>query len=239
MLGEFERYAVYWVPKRDDALARFGASWMGWCAERGVRRPRTMLAGISIDIPTVTRQLWLHGFHAVLKAPFCPRDGRGRFSVEHVLGRLSEDSSAFELPRLQLAVVQRRVVLVSTQSCPALDDLITRIGGAMAALDPAATDNGASSTTGRVVQFPAVSAHRFLLPLTDPLDPEAAREVLEALQPIVEPMLAQPRRLHDVALMGDPGGGRPLRVLELYELLDQPRRNMSGALPVPGPDVLV
>jgi hypothetical protein len=39
--------------------------------------------------------------------------------------------------------------------------------------------------------------------------------------------------------MGDPGGGRPLRVLEFYELLDQPRRSMSGALPVQGPDILV
>jgi hypothetical protein len=62
---------------------------------------------------------------------------------------------------------------------------------------------------------------------------------MEALQPILEPMLDQPRRLHDVALIGDPGGSRPLRVLEFYELLDQPRRSMSGALPVQGPDILV
>jgi uncharacterized protein DUF1045 len=248
---EFEQYAAYWVPKRNDPLARFGASWTGWCAERGARRDQSALDGISIDIPKVTRQLWRHGFHAVIKAPFRLCAGRSRFSVEHVLGRLSEDSAAFELPRLQLAVVHGSVALVSFQSCSALGDLVTQVDKAVATLELAAPaecdtllrkskpDSDASATADTVIPFPTSSAHRFQIPLTDRLNPKIAQETMEALRPLLEPMLDLPRRMNDVALMGDPGGGRPLRVLEFYELPDPHPQCKSSALPVQGPDILV
>ena len=51
-------------------------------------------------------------------------------------------------------------------------------------------------------------------------------------------MLGESRQLHDVALMGDPGEGRPLRVLERYDLRDTPLRRASRALPCHGPHVL-
>jgi hypothetical protein len=75
--------------------------------------------------------------------------------------------------------------------------------------------------------------------LTDQLGLEIAFEVLQQLEPVLKPILDEPRRMHDLALMGDPGGGRPLRVLQRYELHDGLRRNVSSALPCQGPDVLV
>ncbi len=51
-------------------------------------------------------------------------------------------------------------------------------------------------------------------------------------------MLDEPRRLHDVALMGDPGEGRPLRVLQRYDLSDTPVRRGANPLPCHGPKVL-
>ena len=253
MSDEFERYAVYWVPKRADALARFGASWTGWCAERGEPRARGEFRGVTVNIPAITRRIWRHGLHAVIKAPFHLGAGRSRFSIEHTLWGLIEESVSLRLPRLRLAVVGGRVALVPRQNCSALDDLVARIGDAMAPLDMAAPSNGFAvasapapdgtrGITGgdiaSLVQIPAADAHRFHMPLTDRLGLEVAFEVMEELRPLLAPMLDEPRRLDDVALMGDPGAGRPLRVLERYDLRATPLRRASSALPCHGPHVL-
>ncbi len=261
MSGEFEKYAVYWVPKSSDALARFGVSWTGWCAERGEHRTRGEFPGVSVDIPAITRQVWRHGFHAIIKAPFRLRAGRGRFSVEHALDQVIDEIVAFRLPRLRLAVIGGSVAaLVPHQNCAALGALVDRVGEAMAPLDAAPRDQAAPTNgfaeaqapapngimpgiTGEdvesLVQLPVAEAHRFHMPLTDPLSLEIAFEVMEELRPLLEPMLGEPRRLHDVALMGDPGEGRPLRVLQRYDLSDTPVRRGANPLPCHGPKVLV
>jgi len=256
MSDEFAKYAVYWVPKSPDALAQFGVAWTGWCAERGEHRARGEFFDIAVDIPAITRQVWRHGSHAVVKAPFRLRAGRSRFSVEHALERVIDRTVAFRLPHLRLAVIGGSVALVPDQSCSALDDLVAGVGEAMAPLDAATHDLAAPANgfaeaqapapvgiTGEdidsLVQLPAADAHRFHMPLTDQLGLEIAFEVMAELQPLLEPMLGAARRLHDVALMGDPGGGRPLRVLQRYDLSATPLQRASSAMPCQGPHVLV
>jgi hypothetical protein len=250
MSGEFERYAVYWVPKSSDALAQFGVSWTGWCAEQGAHRPRGEFRGVAADIPAITRQVWRHGFHAVIKAPFRPQAGRGRFSVEHALGRVIDEIVAFRLPRLRLAVIGGSVAaLVPHRDCAALGALVARVGEAMTpletangfaeALAPAPTPDGVvREDIDSLVQLPAADAHRFHMPLTDRLPLETAFQVMEKLQPLLEPMLDEPRRLNDVALMGDPGEGRPLRVLQRYALSDTAVLLGANPMPCHGPHVL-
>ena len=192
MSGEFEKYAVYWVPKSADALARFEVSWTGWCAEQGEHRTRGTFPGVSVDVPAITRKVWRHGFHAIIKAPFRLRTERSRFSVEHALEQVIEEIVAFRLPRLRLAVIGGSVAaLVPHQSCAALGALVTRVGEAMAPLDAAAPTNGFAETQAptpngiaieeveSLVQLPAADAHRFHMPLTDRLDLEIAFEVME------------------------------------------------------------
>jgi hypothetical protein len=100
----------------------------------------------------------------------------------------------------------------------------------------------AAGSTGEgieaLVQLPATDAHRFIIPLTDRLPLEAAFQVMEELQPLLEPMMSTPRRLHDVALMGDPGEGRPLRVLQRYDLSDTPVQRGANPMPCHGPHML-
>ena len=259
MSNEFEKYAVYWVPRYPDALARFGAAWTGWCAEQGEPRSGGMPHNLSFDIPTITRQVWRHGFHAVINAPFRLGAGRSLFSVEHVLGLLAEDNVAIKLPRLRLAVVDGCVALVPGENCTKLGNLVARVGAAIAPLDAAAPANGfagvspensdasrapvpggdATEDHDTVIQLPIVDAHRFHMPLTDQLGVEMAFRVKKELEPVLEPMLDEPRRLQDLALMGDPGQGRPLRVLQRYDLRETPMRRASHALPCYGPNVLV
>jgi hypothetical protein len=250
MSDEFEKYAVYWVPKRADALARFGASWTGWCSDQGERRARGAFGGLSVDLATITKRCRRHGFHGVVKTTFRLGDGRSRFSLEHILGRLAEDSAAFQLPRLRLAVVDRSVALVPVQTNQTLVDLVTQVDQAFAPLDAAPpSDDFATSADGaptphgdqidQVIKFPTAAAHRFHIPLSDPINPELALELIEMLQPVLEPMLQQPRQLNDLALMGDPGEGRPLRLLLRYELRNWPLRQASRAMPCQGPHVLL
>ncbi|HUS97779.1 MAG TPA: DUF1045 domain-containing protein [Hyphomicrobiaceae bacterium] len=249
MSNDFDKYAVYWVPKRTDALARFGAAWTGWCAEHGEHRTHGTFSGISFDTTEMTRHTRRHGFHAVIKQPFHLGATHSFFALEHVLGLLVEESVSFQLPRLRLAVVDGCVALVPSQTSPALSELVTRIGDALGQLDAPANgfaEAAASVPQGNgvgcidpVIKFPTAVAHRFHMPLTDPIGPALALEVMEKLQPVLEPILQQPRQLNDIALMGDPGEGRPLRVLQRYDLRDWLMRKTSGAMPCQGPHVLV
>lgn len=253
MSDEFEKYAVYWVPKRHDPLARFGVSWTGWCAEQGEPRPRGKFGGFSFDVAAVTRELRRHGLHAVIKAPFRLGSGRSRFTLEHILSGLIEDSVSFALPRFHLAVVDGRVALVPRQNCRALSNIVARIGDAVTPLEAAAPVSGfgeapaPSPAPGGIViedvdalvQLPAADAHRFHVPLTDQLGLELAFKVKSELKPLLEPMLDEPRELGDIALMADPGQQRTLRVLQRYDLCGSPRRQASSALPCHGPHVLV
>ena len=254
MADEFDRYAVYWVPKRADPLARFGIAWTGWCAEQGEPRPRGVFANLSLDIPAITRKVARHGFHAVIRAPFRLGAGRSRFSLEHVLDTLAEVCVAQTLPPLRLAVVEGSVALVPDQPCAGLGDLVVQIDSAIGPLDAAErrsrVGSGSNGTRAKVngdcgadvvdpvIQLPAAEFHRFHMPLTDPLSVEMAFRVKAELKPMLEPMMDLPRRLHHIALMGDPGGGRPLRVLQRYELRDEPARRATVALPCSGPHVL-
>lgn len=245
MFDDFEGYAVYWVPRRSDPLAAFGAAWTGWCAESGDAQPRGDFAELGVDVAAVTRELHCHGLHGVIRPPFRLAPGRSRFSVEHVLDALAESLVAFRLPPLQLTVMEGRVALVPAQSCGPLAALVTRVTDALAPLvaRPAAVNGFAEARAsaglpaGDTMAFRA-AGQRFHVPLSDPMPVERARTLKAALAPLVAPKLGAPRRLGELALMGDPGGGRPLRVLQRYALRDWPLRRGAEALPSHGPVVL-
>lgn len=245
MPDEFERYAVYWVPGRTDDLAHFGCSWMGWCAERGELRPREATSGLSADIAAATRAISRHGFHGVIQAPFRLRSGRSRWSVENALRLAADQLVAVPLPTLELAVIAGRVALVPDRPDPALARAVARIEdgvGPLAADAPRALRPAASRSAGgteRLQQLPASPAHRFHLPLTDRVDLGTAFRIRAELARRLQPLLDGPHRLTDLALMGDPGGGRPFRVLQRFDLRETPARRGAAVLPCVGPQTLV
>jgi hypothetical protein len=244
MPDEFERYAVYWVPGRNDGLTRFGSSWMGWCAEMGEPRPRHAAEGLSADIAAVTREVALHGFHGVIRAPFRLRPGRCRWSVERALELAADQLVATPLPPFELAVIGGRLALVPDRPDTALALAVGRVEAAIRPLadDCSATPRAAAgpqAAMGRLRQLPASPAHRFHLPLTDRIDLGAAFSIRDEIALRLEPLLGAPRQFADLALMGDPGGSRPFRVLQRFELHDTLARPASEALPCIGPWTLV
>jgi len=258
MTDDFERYAVYWVPRRSDALTRFGFDWTGWCAEEGELRPRSNDYGRIADFASISAHSWRHGLHGVIKAPFRLAEGQSQFALEHQLGCLADENVRVTLPHLQLAVVGGRVALVPKEHCPELSTLVVKICESLMRLDARPVEqfrrkvvNGFTESPAdspllgagaygadRVIQLPASDALRFHIPLTDRLALGEAFDVMEHLRPAIEPMLSAPRWLRDLALMGDPGGGRPFRVLERFELREYPMRPAAHAMPTHGPMML-
>jgi hypothetical protein len=195
------------------------------------------------DASSIARETCRHGFHGVIRAPFRLLPERSQFALEHALEMISEQCVGFALPKLRLAVVGGRVALVPRETSAALGALVASTAAAIASLaeGPAVVEPPAPCTRdgrGQVVQLPAAEAHRFHAPLTDPLPLAAAFEVVERLRPALEPSLDEPRWLSELALMGDPGEGRPLRLLLRYELRQTPVRRATVALPCQGPHML-
>lgn len=244
MNGAFERYAVYWMPVAGDSLARFGAHWTGWCAERGEFRPRFESASLGFDPGGITPQIRRHGFHGIIRAPFALRPGASIFALEQALETFAEESVRLQLPALRLGVVGGRVSLVPRDPSRAAAELISGVaqatarltGGDAVPVSPKSSGHGARSD--RVVQLPAADLHRFHAPLTDPLPVGVAFDVAERLCPLLDPILAEPRLLDSIALVGDPGGDRPFRLLQRYELRLHPARRATRVLPCRGPHFL-
>lgn len=240
MFNDFERYAVYWVPKRPDPLGPFGDTWTGWCAEHGEHRPR----GDFPDLPSITRRLCRHGLHGVINAPFRLAPGRSQFALEHALAAIAEESVSFKLPRLELAVVGGRVALVPAQGSEALSALVARVRAALAPLaDPDLAEESRpapapGARTGALVPLVPSAQQQFHLPLSDVQPVEKAHALKDALAPLVEHLLAAPRSLSVISLIGDPGGERPVRALHNYALLDWPLRPGARVLETCGPQVL-
>ena len=64
----FARYAIYYTPAPDTALAEFGADWLGWDSATGLKRQQRAFEGA--DIGAITKQPRKYGFHGTLKPPF-------------------------------------------------------------------------------------------------------------------------------------------------------------------------
>jgi putative phosphonate metabolism protein len=70
-----QRYAVYFAPGRDSALAVFGRRWLGRCVETGEEVSRPVVPGVAeATLNQLTAGPRHYGFHATLVAPFVLAD---------------------------------------------------------------------------------------------------------------------------------------------------------------------
>jgi putative phosphonate metabolism protein len=74
-MSNFPRYAIYYLPAADSALARFGAAMLGYDAVSGDDVPFAAATKAVVDWREVTEDPRSYGFHATLKAPFALADG--------------------------------------------------------------------------------------------------------------------------------------------------------------------
>ncbi len=121
-----ERYAVYFVPPHDSALAAFGRSWLGCDVETGETVAQNDFDGISpARLTALTAGPRLYGFHGTIKPPFYLAP---TVTVDGLLtaARICAASSTpVDIPPLELATIGKFIALSPVKSSLKLEGLAT------------------------------------------------------------------------------------------------------------------
>ncbi len=90
------RYAVYFTPAPDTALAAAGAAWLGRDAFLDERLPQPPVPGVAAErLAAVTADPRRYGFHATLKPPFGLAAGCEEAALVEAFERLADRQAAF------------------------------------------------------------------------------------------------------------------------------------------------
>ena len=120
--ANFARYAIFYTPQPGTALSAFGRSWFGR-ANDGVTLQAFSDAGLSGAsfarlAPAKGRYT---GLHAMIMAPFTPRDGIGADALKTQLINFAARRKPMATGPLTLARAGRFLVLRPIEAMPALD----------------------------------------------------------------------------------------------------------------------
>lgn len=125
-----DRYALYFAPAADSALARFGAAIIGYDANSGADVPQLApdgVAGAEIDWPACTAEPRKYGFHATLKAPFRLADGHSADALEAAVIAFAERAAPVTLDGLAVTTIGPFCALTPVGDASALNDLASRV----------------------------------------------------------------------------------------------------------------
>ena len=237
MQNAYEEFAINWVPRQGSLLAEFGFGWTGWCAERGMRCDletyRRMRSGYA-EAPGTTA---LTGLHAPLKTPFRLAHEQSFWALDHDLMSLAETFSALLVPQLELSVLDGRVVVVSSRPTRLIRQLIRQVEHTVHRFeaDPEHANGTVDHRIGGIdlpgmaawTRCASVAGAQFHLPLTDRMALDCAFDLVDAISPKMRELLARGATIGDLALLGNPGRGRPWCLIERYVLSDAPQRRLS------------
>lgn len=235
MHSDYQDYAIYWLPRAGSALAEFGAGWTGWCPECGVSSDLPEYRRMRRGRPEMPGRGALHGLHAALKTPFRLARGRTVWALDHELIALAQSLPAIRLPRFELTVFDGQVVLALSRPSRPIVRLTRHIADLVKPFKAGpryARYSGEWDLSG--IQLPgqrawiepeAAPVARFHVPLSDRMELGLAYEMVDSLNPLLKSVLDEPQFLSDLALVGNPGKGRPWRLIERYALAEEPTRH--------------
>lgn len=190
-MRDFRRLAVYFVPRPETALGRFGAGWLGWDAGAGIARAFPEPEGLPRLLPEIVARPRRYGFHATLKAPFRLAAGRSQAELAEALGRVAAAHSRFALA-LRLEALGPFLALIPEAPSQALAEVaaacVTGLDAFRAPLDPEELARRRASGLDAEEEamllrwgYPHVlQTFRFHMTLSGPL-PEAERAATEAV----------------------------------------------------------
>ena len=118
------RYAIYFVPRRDSELYRFGASALGYDCYAG--RDTPFIGGadsLTESWVDSVREPRMYGFHATLKAPFYLAKGLNEADLALALSAFAADHAAVMVGELAVRELGSFIALVPKTPRPLLDQL--------------------------------------------------------------------------------------------------------------------
>ncbi|NRB00358.1 MAG: DUF1045 domain-containing protein [Rhodobacteraceae bacterium] len=208
----FTRYAIYAAP--DGALGALGAAWLGWDAAAAASCAHPNVPGLMASVAEITATPRKYGFHGTLKPPFRLAEGKTPEQLEAALDTFAAQTAAVALESLATARLGNFIAMIPTGPTDALSDLAGKIvrefDGFRA---PATPEEIAKRRKSRLTAqqdanllawgYPYVfDAFRFHLTLSGQLDENVAKDTIQKLAPLFDP-LAKPFILRDLALFGE------------------------------------
>lgn len=218
----YSRYAIYFAPRPETALAALGARWL---------TGNVKVADLSdAEFGAVLEGPARYGFHGTLKAPFRLNDGYPADDLFHAVDVLAGRQSPIRLPALVLKRLCGFFALVPAAPCPEFD-LLAR--NCVAAFDGFRAPLNEEERTRRLKAglnarqeellerwgYPYVlDQFRFHLTLTSKLDDVTAERVEPVLRALAADALKQSVTVEDICVFGDPGGGSPFELVRRVPL---------------------
>ena len=219
-MARFARYAIYYAPPPESALARLGAAWLGWDAARGEEVPRLALCGLPLPAAELTARPARYGFHATLKAPFRLAEGCDAAALERAAARLAGKLAAFRAPPLRLSRARGFLALVPAAPEPRLGALAARcvaeLDGFRAPADEAELARRRAAGLGPRQEallgrwgYPYVMEEFwFHMTLTGSFDDATLERAEAALAPALDEALGAPLEIDAICLFGEDPAGR-------------------------------
>ena len=226
------RYALYYAPRSDEALAVEASQWLGYSPDGGRLRPQPRLSMLPPErLSEITADPRVYGFHGTLKAPIALVDGATERDFIDAVGRVAVGLRAFATPALRLAALGDFLALVPSDRCDPLQDLADRC---VIEFDefrrPADEDELArrrqAGLTPRQDQlllrwgYPYVLEEwRFHLTLTGRIADPSERDAVKAVvAQRFRAFIDRPLQVRDLCVFRQPGPGRPFTVLARFQL---------------------
>ncbi|MGF1621690.1 MAG: DUF1045 domain-containing protein [Rhodomicrobiaceae bacterium] len=222
----FERYAIYWAPKRDSALAEFGDEWFG----RDEASARNIHGLDRALVEGATQGPSRYGLHGTIKAPF-------RLRPEHAPDDLGGELSAFCARRRRIICGKLRLhrftrYLALIPEIPRADlewlasECVTHFDRFRAPLTAEERERRSGDLPAResllLEQFgyPHIFERFFFhITLAGPLDEDELKRVEDAIAPALEPFTREAFEFEELCVFGDPGGDAPFNILNRVALM--------------------
>ena len=223
---EFARYAVYFCPRPETALARFGREWLGYDCETGASLARTSDQLLESQISQPRR----YGFHATLKPPFRLSEGRDCADLAAAVSDLAGDLQAFALNGLALKEIGTFLALVPREPSTALNELAFRCVRDLDALRAPLNNSEIAQKTANGLSprqehllftwgYPYVGDEfQFHMTLTGQLTQPEMRRAKAQVADLVVQFEHTAVEIADLCICGDPGDKGPFRVIKRIPL---------------------
>jgi hypothetical protein len=226
------RYALYYVPPKDSALAEFGRTWLGVDIETGDSVKHAKFKGITARrLEALTASPRFYGFHGTLKAPFQLASQATLDGMLSAARLTAQRLKPVTIPPFEIAIIGKFLALTPIKSSPALEVMASGFVRSLDAFRQRKTAKELaqyrqSKLTVHQEQmlehwgYPYVlEEFRFHLTVTDRIDDPIEREETRALlEDVCADFLGKKTKISSVAICTQPAVDTYMRVVEHIHL---------------------
>jgi hypothetical protein len=238
------RYAICFTPAASDPLSYAAANWLGRNVFSGEMVEPTAIRGLSIhEVAFLTAVPRRYGFHGVLKAPFRLAPGVSEEELLRDMMRFCGTLTPFQIQQLEVARTGGFYSLVPSLPCEhvhylasAIVQQFDRFRAPLSDADIERSDPDGLSAAQFANLHRWGCAHvmdefRFHMPVTGAVRHHDMPRIELALRSVFGPVLAEPVKVSNVALMFEEGSGGPFRVHSLHPMGKVTARRERMAVP--------